>query len=358
MRTRVILSLYLAVGYIWGAVAFGQAVIEEVSATPAPGAQKPAAVQPQVTNRKQAEQAKATLEKWIKLQEERVNTLTEDMADIDRDIEMRVDRIVDLLTKSKDSVDSGTKILNRKRDAIKGLKKSMEAYSRERAKRREQVLRPTYMNTPASVLTNDVVVLDARIEKRIDQILEIASSFAEHKDYKRNTTHSVNVYHGGYGYSRPRTVEVDEKYQQNQKVTGRATNTREKIAKELDDSVQRLKQENRRLENQLKMTVNPDQAGYLKDRMDWNKELIRKRDQQKWAMIKDRKPAGKKVSRDAANSLGRLMDEERDQIRDIYRQLVSLRSRRDQERSKLTHLNNRLAQVNRVLAQSAPDAGQ
>ena len=288
------------------------------------------------------------LAKHVALQEERVEAITLEMLEIDRDIERRVSRVVDRLASIKDSQDSDTKVVNQKRKIIEGLAKSIETYKRERDKRKAQVVRPTYLNVGSDALAKDVKVLDEHMEKRIEQILQLTASLAEHKDYDRYDNYRSSYYDNN-GYNRSR----NEKYKKNQRVNIHATNLSDDVSEGLKKSIEKLKRENVQLELKLKQTRDPAAIAFYKDRIAWNKELIQKRDEQAWNAPQKKSPASRTVSRKEANQLDNMIDDERLDIRADHRHLVALRSKRDTERARLKRVKTQLAQEQRKVSRAS-----
>jgi hypothetical protein len=173
--------------------------------------------------------------------EQRADLLRDELKALDSRIEGRVDRIVDALRSIGDSKDSRTKVARMKEQTIEALKKNIGYYQTKRAALQEELRRPSLR------LTDDqkrkgIGVFDARIEKRVAQILEVQKSLPAHKDYER---YKVT----GNDWTGP-TYAVNEDFRQNQRVTSHTNSQRKEIEEGLRRSIARLEQQNRALKTQ------------------------------------------------------------------------------------------------------------
>lgn len=75
------------------------------------------------------------------------------------------------------------RVANQKREIMEALKKSIDFYRKQREERKAQLLHPTYLNVTDEDLKRDIATLDARVEERVDQIMQITASLAQDTDY-------------------------------------------------------------------------------------------------------------------------------------------------------------------------------
>jgi predicted RNase H-like nuclease (RuvC/YqgF family) len=124
------------------------------------------------------------LRQRLAAQENRVNLLRDELRAQDSRIEDRVDHIIEGLRSIGDSKDTRSKVARMKRETIDRLKKNLEYFRQQRAALQEELRRPTW-NLTASDKQNAIAKIDARIEKRVAQILALEKSLPTEKDYDR-----------------------------------------------------------------------------------------------------------------------------------------------------------------------------
>ncbi len=137
----------------------------------------------------------ANLESHIAEREERLGELREDIRTLDTRVEKRVDRLVDVLVKSKDSNSSKVTVVRTKEKAIEGLRSTIKYYDEKRRSIRQALGKKSAISDD---LAEDVKKIDARIEKRVDQIMELTKSFTPGTDVEKYDE-STNSW--GWGWS-------------------------------------------------------------------------------------------------------------------------------------------------------------
>lgn len=184
----------------------------------------------------------STTAQWeaaVVAREQRVKLLHDELKELDSRIEGRVDVIVGALRAIGDSKDSRTKVTRMKEDTIERLTKTITYYQTKRATLLEELRKPTLRLTEEQK-RKGVAAFDARIDKRVTQILTVQKSLPGHKDYARyNAT--------GSDWDGNTTYEDNEDYRQNQRVTAHTDLQRKDIVKKLEDSIKRLEQQSRAL---------------------------------------------------------------------------------------------------------------
>jgi hypothetical protein len=184
----------------------------------------------------------STTAQWeaaVVAREQRVKLLHDELKELDSRIEGRVDVIVGALRSIGDSKDSRTKVARMKEDTIERLTKSISYYQTKRATLLEELRKPTLRLTEEQK-RKGVAAFDARIDKRVTQILTVQKSLPGHKDYARyNAT--------GSDWNGNTTYEDNEDYRQNQRVTAHTDMQRKDVVKKLEESIKRLEQQSRAL---------------------------------------------------------------------------------------------------------------
>jgi len=118
----------------------------------------------------QAKKPKLIVQKEAKIQE-----MTDEILALDAKIEEEVTMIVNYLASIKDSADSHTRVAVIKEKAILALVDSVDDYKKERGKRMNE-LSKRHPNLSRDILQKQVDITDERIDKRIEQIINITSS--------------------------------------------------------------------------------------------------------------------------------------------------------------------------------------
>jgi hypothetical protein len=227
------------------------------SPTPAP-APAPAPVQPD----------KAQLKLQVDAREKRVKLMRDELLAADARIEATIDRIIETLKMVGDSKDSRTKVARLKEDTVKRLAKNIDFYQRKRADLLEQMRRPT-LNLTMEEKQRAIAKVDARMEKRVQQILGLNQSMPTHQDYDKYKT----VDNGWYGT----TFAVNDDYKQNQRLMTHTDSQRGKILEGLQKSVERLDQQNRTLQGWLAKATGDEHRKILQGEIARNEELLKER---------------------------------------------------------------------------------
>ncbi len=179
-----------------------------------------------------------------------VESLTEEILAIDGEIERRVNKLVSMLVAVTDSKESGRKIANQKEELMEGLKRSIDWYCRERAKRQSS-LSAGYRRIPVADLVKGVSILDEKVEKRIEQILELSASLSGHKD--------VAKYELSYDeWDDEWDRRVSDEWRHTQRVSAKTDRAQDKIRQGLENDARTLDRERTDLERALRTTRNPE----------------------------------------------------------------------------------------------------
>jgi DNA repair exonuclease SbcCD ATPase subunit len=194
------------------------------------------------------------LEKQLTATQKEIAGLLTEMRQTDERIEKRISKAVESLKGLSDSKDSGTRVAGLKADVIDFLRKQITDYSQRRAQIRGQ-LNNRQQVIPAAVLEADIAWIDARLDRRIAQVVELGGSFARHEDYDKYEAYST----GWYGHTEYR---INEDWKANRKATLKAAQERGKLGDAIDDNVRRLKSSRSFKESQLR-SASPEQKRLL-----------------------------------------------------------------------------------------------
>lgn len=169
------------------------------------------------------------LKAHIVAREERLKEIASDIRSLDDRNEKRIDSIVNTLKNLKDSESSKTRINALKGEVIAGLRKTITIYQ---GKRRE-IFEHLRKDKSAAVLalTGDLEKFDARTQKRVDQIMELAKSMPARADVDKYVSAGSDYRHGWYS----ETTRISDEWRQNRR-QGVAT---EKSLRELREALEK-----------------------------------------------------------------------------------------------------------------------
>ena len=184
----------------------------------------------------------AQLDAVVKAREQRTALLRDELKAQDARIEARIDSIVTALQSITDSKDTRTKVTRMKETTTDALMKNIEYFRQKRAALIEELRRPTVRLTDEQK-RRGIEVFDARIEKRVGQILALQKSLPAHKDYARYNVHDGGDWRGP-------TFTVNEDFKQNQRLTSRTNSQRDELTTAARKSIAGLEQQNRTLKAQ------------------------------------------------------------------------------------------------------------
>ncbi len=192
------------------------------------------------------------IEERIKDREKQIEIMVNDMQRLSDRIEGRIDKIVSTLEKMKDSQNSKTRVAQMKQEAMKGLYRTIEDYSRRKAELREQ-LRTGKADIGTEAAESGMDLFDQKIEKRADQMIALSKSFTQHVDYKKyendTSTHYRNGSGQNWGWDNTR---VNEEWKQNRRETTFTDGQRKKMIEGLKTSIEDLERHTNTLRNKTK----------------------------------------------------------------------------------------------------------
>ena len=244
----------------------GLTVSAQTPATPAapPAAPAAAPATPEVIS-PALTPAQAMLKVRLFGQMRRASLLGDEIHNADLRIEARFDSLLTTLRAVSDSKDSHTKVTRMKEETIASLQKSITYYQQKRAWLEEQMVRPTFNLTQVQKqsISND---FEERIEKRVQQIVELYKTFPKHEDFERYKV-AGHYRFGGVIY-------IDsEDYRQNLRLSSQTDTMRKTLIKDMQSNIERLESENRTLADMASTINNPELREVYGDEQRKNEDL-------------------------------------------------------------------------------------
>lgn len=257
----------------------------------------------------------ANLESHLAQREARTQQTLDDILELDQRVEDGIDDLVDVLANTGDSEESKTRLANVKEEAIAGLKKMIEFYRQKRGTVREEI-RTGSSEIPAETLENDVNVFDERIEKRIKQIVSLTASFTQEEDVEK---YEVTESYAGWWGNNWDNEEISETWKQNRREVHKTDVNRKEVMEALAKSLDDLAERQKYLESKLKTDTLSDteRSLYETDVKRITGIMQARQDELKMLNSVDQ-PETRKVSRDEAYDLGKLLEDTRSDLRSDF----------------------------------------
>ena len=131
-----------------------------------------------------------TLQQEATKQDQSILTIAQDLKRLDEKIEADIKKILDTITKYKDSNDSGYRVLRNKERLIGGLNKSIDFYTEHREAVTKELLNNRFFE--AEHLKKLANYLDKKITLRVKQILDVTKSLEQYKEIYDSHRYSGN----------------------------------------------------------------------------------------------------------------------------------------------------------------------
>lgn len=254
------------------------------------------------------------LEKNIEAREDRLNELVSDIKTLDDRTEKKIDTIVDTLKNLEDSESSKTRITRLKGQAINGLKNSIEAYNTERRKIFERIRTD---NTEASdALSEYIDDLDKRIQKRADQIMELAKSIPPSKDVEKYENDGGNYYNGWYHED----SRISDAWRQNRRQGVATENELRDITQALEGAIKDLERRIMEINAKLKNgNLSPANTTLAKQELARSQATLASRKSELLELsLPSGTTSGDEANKDTADHLTVMFDEARDDIKNDH----------------------------------------
>ena len=300
-----------------------------------------------------------TLRRHIEMRERRLADLTEEISGLARRTDTRIEELVTLLSNVRDSQQSRHNVSQIKGEAIEGLRRMIETYRRER---REVVERlRTDRSRPMEALNRDIDLIDARIEKRVADILTLAASIPTRTDVDRieSTGYGSTNFWGGW-YENTR---VSEEWRQNRRDGVQSTRQRREVRQALEQSIRELEDRRRTLTTNLgRSTLSPPARQIQEQEMARVNAILEQRRSQLLELATPTPAPSQTVSRNEARDMANLLTHARQDIASDFSKALRLFHEAASERDRLHGLRLNLEARERWLeennATELPEEGE
>lgn len=288
----------------------------------------------------------ANLEEHIKQREERLAEWGKDIVALDARIEKRVDELVRMLAGVTDSQESRSRISQLKNESIEGLKRGIDMYVAKRKEVSERI------RSGDSSSLGDLGKFDQRIVKRVDQITELAKSIPTHQDIAKYETTGRSYWNGYYDEN----SRISEEWRQNRRDSIQSDKQRDDVSKALRETLARLDQRRRSLNDLLthrQVTESARELYYTElGQIDAFEDHLN-------AQLRDlatsTSAGGKAVGRDQAHDIEMLIDDARKDLREDVASLFRAYDQFAKGRAYLEGLKENLAARKEWLEKNTPE---
>ena len=225
----------------------------------------------------------------IASREERATRLLNDMKANDKRIEDGIKSLTAMLASSTDSQQSKTRVARLKKEFIEGLGKAAEAYARKRAEVEEAM-----RNEPNAYTRADLFkargAIDERINNRVQEIVDLATTFDEHKDLEKYRYLGTS---GDWNSGWNEVWEDNPEYEQNRRAARQGNQVSKNIGKELDEANDRLSRRVAALRESLNSgkKLSDQERANLSEELERTEKILRTREEQRHKLISGRDPA-------------------------------------------------------------------
>jgi chromosome segregation ATPase len=285
----------------------------------------------------------AIMESQLSATRARAERRTARIEELDQEVEQQVGELLNLLKSVTDSTESNTEVANAKLKVMQGLRRSIDYYVQQRAKRQEE-LKATYPKLKPEDLKSDVDALNEKIDQRIGQIIEITGSIAKHDDFQKYEYYTEDY---GWGYSDTKKVVRDE-YKQSRNEGRKADEAVEDVADALAKGIRALDARNATLKNQMAYGTEKQQAA-MKEEIARNEELLKSRREQLQKIVTQPSQTGRPVGDREADTVEQVIRTSAAGIRADWQEMTQLQNALLVDRSKTKSLELRIDYLKKML---------
>lgn len=286
-------------------------------------------------------QSVVNLARHIEQREKRLEELRSDIRALDKRIETRADELIKMLTEITDSQESKTRVVQLKTRAIEGLRRWIRIYQDRRGQIVESLKREGE-HLPKEELAEVLDAVDRRVDKRVDQIIELTASMGEHQDVKKYENDSeAYSYRNGYYYE---TSRVSEEWKQNRRETTMTDKNRKELIDALKGAIERLESRRASLDDTIKnrglspaeKEIQLEELGRIDGSID------RRRRELKDLASPTGGASGQPLGRNKAHDIEQLLEDAGEDLSEDFRQFLRMFDELIKERNKTYQLRENL----------------
>jgi len=291
------------------------------------------------------EARKATLpviEKRIVEREAQVVEIANDILELHKRLDGKLEGMVERLSSIKDSARSGTRVSKLKMEALEQLQKTVETFRKNRAALVAE-LRSGKSGLSPETVDAEVDHLDSHVEKHIAQMLKLSKSFTQDENVQKyETVGGGGYYDSGYDWYEG-SVEISDEWKQNRRDRIMDKKQREEVVGTLNESIEHCERRVGALRDDLKDGKLSDvEREIIQQELDSHLGMLKTRREQVDGLLVVEDPNTVEVSRDAARDLEEALGDRVDDFQRDLRLIVLKHSQLNREQSKLRAIKKNL----------------
>lgn len=296
-------------------------------------------------------QSVVTMKDHIEMRQARLDEVVKDLKEQGDGIDERIGRIVDSLSKLKDSQSSKTRISMLKGDAANGLMSMIETYQTERRRLVEQAKKDSKADLEA--LAALVKRIDERVETRAAQVVKLVESIPGAKDVKKYETSGSGYYGNGWGW---RNDRISDTWRQNRRDQTQSRKARREAQDALRKSIDDLERRRDRANALLKTSnLSEVEREIQKFELEHVESVLKIRRKQLVEVTGPSREPGQTASRDEADDMKHLFEDAVDQLRADFNDMFRLYRQAKTENDKLHALKLNLDARIKWLEENDPE---
>lgn len=272
---------------------------------------------------------------------------------IDSNIEHQVSTVLAMVVPLADTKDSKTKVARAKNELIDTMLKQLNDYVRERRRVEGEVAQYTPPR-PRDEAAVEISSIDAKIDRRFEQLVALSQSLAKHKDYAKRPAN----YYDGYAFH----YTLNDDWRHSRKLVSYAVKGREDVAMAIEHSAKELAERNARLERMATYFPDPSDKKIFEEIIQSNADRIQLRERQKLYVATELKPGKETVGGKEFDAVRDIVDDMLDEIREDSTALALAKRQFDRDQAALRRMKQQLkdaqppAVTNRPASAPAPRA--
>lgn len=278
----------------------------------------------------------ARAQQMLSQEQAKVKALEQELLALDKEIDGQVEGLVQRLKTSEDSTPSKTQVMNTKKEALASLDKWVKEYTRERGKRMGD-LQQTRSAAGQAELQGQIEAIDAGLNRRVDQMVELAASMSTSEELKRYDT-----YRQDWGIAKVET----EDYRVNQRQISYANQAQEELGKNIEQAIQALENDIALVPQRFPLDQQEAELARLNSLLDARNDDLRQ-----LATAYPEKATA--VGKSGADRLAKQLHYTQEDIRAKWAQLLAQANTLSVERQRVRQLE---ARVKAMETQTAPPA--
>ncbi|MES2440485.1 MAG: hypothetical protein V4584_15565 [Verrucomicrobiota bacterium] len=292
-----------------------------------------------------------TLRQHITMRQKRLDEVAGEIRERGQKTDKAIENLVKQLSTTKDSQDSKRGISMVKVEAVVALKRMISVYGTERAKVAARLSGDS--SVPVELLNKNLKTLDALIEKRAADIVELVKSMPGSEDVAKYE-HDSDYYRNGVYYENSR---ISEAWRQNRRDKVQSEKLRRETQQALDKAIANLNSRRDALQAAVSATgISDSEKEIQQQELDHVSNLLEQRKGQLSEIMTPSPSPAEAASKDEAEDMKELFSDARNDIAGDFSKTLQLYREAVSERDKIQALQDNLEARIKWLSENDPEA--